>query len=209
MLFCSPKLQKELGIELSARQARKSSLSLGSWYSELFWCERRKCILFVSDTTYLSFVVLDVFRSEMRPLEAFFLKYLQSYLKHQGLSYNLRETLYEEYSKLKVASTNSAHMVDVVDELVFHARFLIGHGNRGGLRDVDSMEISRRLSDIPIPALDVLYPWRAARIALGIESELSAQIEVTSHHPLARRIGSPVLTVISGGLACGNYMNNK
>jgi len=201
MLFCSPKLQRELGLELSNRQLRGDGRSLGAWYAELFWGERRKCVLFVSDTTYLSFVVLDVFRSEMRPLDAFFLRYLQWYLKHQGLSQDMRDSLSEEYAGLKVATTDSPEMVDIIDELVFHARFLIGHGNRGGLRDVDSMEVSRRLSDIPIPALDVLYPWRAARIALGLESELSAQVEVTSHHPLARRVGSPILTVISGGIA--------
>lgn len=201
MLFCSPKLQRELGLELSTRQLRDDSRSLGAWYAELFWCERRKCVLFVSDTTYLSFVVLDVFRSEMRPLDAFFLRYLQWYLKHQGLSQDMRDSIAEEYVGVKVATTDSSKMEDIIEELVFHARFLIGHGNRGGLRDVDSMEVSRRLSDIPIPALDVLYPWRAARIALGLESELSAQVEVTSHHPLARRVGSPILTVISGGIA--------
>jgi hypothetical protein len=201
MLFCSPKLQRELGLELPSRQVRNDGRSLGGWYAELFWCERRKCVLFVSDTTYLSFVVLDVFRSEMRPLDSFFLRYLQWYLKYQGLSQDMRDSISEEYAGINVATTDSSHMVDIVDELVFHARFLIGHGNRGGLRDVDSMEVSRRLSDIPIPALDVLYPWRAARIALGLEGELSAQIEVTSHHPLARRVGSPILTVISGGIS--------
>ena len=201
MLFCSSKLQRELGLGLPTRQTRDDGRSLGAWFAELFWCERRKCVLFVSDSTYLSFVVLDVFRSEMRPLDAFFLKYFQWYLKHQGLSQDMRDSISEEYAGVRVAATDSSHMVDIVDELVFHARFLIGHGNRAGLSDVDSMEISRRLSDIAVPALDVLYPWRAARIALGLESELSAKMEVTSHHPLARRVGSPILTVISGGIA--------
>jgi hypothetical protein len=203
MLYCTPKLQKELGLEVPLlesvqEEARNNDLPLGDWYAELFWCERRKCVIFVSELTYVSFVVLDVFRSEMRPLEAFFRRYLLWYLRHQGISQILREDIFDEYAGVEMCAAVDSGMIDVVEELIFHARFLIGHGN-GGLRDVDSMEISRRLSDVPILSLDVLFPWRAARIALGLESPEHSATEVTSHHPLARRIGSPILTVINGG----------
>lgn len=198
MLYCTPRLQKELNLNLSGSTDAHAHHSLGGWHVDLFWCERRKCILFTSESTFLSFVVLDVFRSEMRPLRAFFLAHLESYLKAQGVPGHIRDEILDEYANVKLTPSDDPIMSETMQDLIFHARFLISHAERG-IRDIDALEISRQLSDVPITGLEALFPWRAARVALGLESSDDVAQPILSHHPLARRVGSPTLTVINGG----------
>jgi hypothetical protein len=207
MLYSSLRLGTELGIKGDKSKKTKSSIPrgpiafpvLGDWYAELFWCERRKCVLFVSETTRLAFVVLDVFRSEMRPLELFFIRYLQWYLKTQGLSNDLRDRVLSDYEGQPVVIFEDSPMREVVDTLVLHARLIINNRKHEGLRDIDSMAISQALSDIPTPDLPLLYPWLAARVVLGLEDAKTIRREIRTHNPLARRVGSPNLTIIQGG----------
>jgi hypothetical protein len=198
MLRCTAKVFKELGIaaDESGVLEDTSQLPLGDWFVNLFWCDRRKCVLFTSSTTLLSFVVCDVFRSELRPLRQFFLVHFSHFLQYQRVPSELRSHIIQSYSQTPVGKTNNRSVLGSMNDIMNNAKYLAARSQQEG--KLDPLEISRCLSDIPMASIDSMFPWKAARVALGLETPEEAAKPVGTLNPLARRIGSPSLMVING-----------
>jgi hypothetical protein len=200
MIRCTAKLLKEVGIVADTLEGCFTDYEmqpLGDWYANLFWWEKRKCVIFTSSTTYLTFVVFDVFRGELRYLKNFFLKHLNQFLIHQRISSPIRERIISAHEVLPIGKTNSRTLLSVMSDLTNQAKYLADCQHYEN-EPIDYQEISCKLSDMPIANNTLVYPWKIARVALGLESEEEALEPVSTISSLARRVGSPKLLVIQG-----------
>ncbi len=81
LIRCTQKLQKEMGLKKSDLREDEPAWSyLGSWHANVIHIDRRKCILFVNDTTLFNFIAPDVGRVQIRELGTLFRGYLQCVL---------------------------------------------------------------------------------------------------------------------------------
>ena len=100
---------------------------LGDWYGNLFYHNRKKCLLFVAEKTLLCFVVTEVTRSaDSQTCEEVFREGLFRLLLDEGFHANQVSQLLDECREIKYAATADRGMIGSMNELVKEAQFWLG-----------------------------------------------------------------------------------
>ena len=152
LIRCTQRLLKELGTpkpEL-VKEAQYPGL-LGDWYANLFRVDRRKCILFTNARTLYAFVVPAVTKGMLQALGDFFCTHLEENLRGEGFPNGTIRLVLDAHRKLRIGKTKSRGVLGSMNDYVKHYKFHVEW--QGGLTDSDTVDINRKLNEMPMSAL--------------------------------------------------------
>lgn len=154
ILRCTAKLLKLVG-EKPVADAGDGP----EWYGNLIWIERRKCLLFTHAETLFSFMVSDVRRADIAPLEPFVL----GRIRHELASEGLRPEPFGvgRDADMVVARTNDRGVLGSMNDLAFQCQHAAA--SDGGLEHLDMREWNRQLHRTPMGARKYGFPIDLAR----------------------------------------------
>ncbi len=151
------KLRKE---RVAEADGTLSSAPLGHWYVHRFRVDRRWAYLFMSESTFLSFVLFQGKKpvtAETLPL--MFLAGLEQLLTMKGFSAAQIDMALSPYSTGLFAKTDSRKTLGVMNDLVRCYASMIEFD--GGLASCDVTRIIFKLNDMPQRTLSWKSSWQA------------------------------------------------
>jgi hypothetical protein len=156
IIRCTAKLRKELGVRDSELSDREDDGFLGSWYSNLLWIDRRKCILVTNSVTLYSFLVPGVPRSQLQALDVLFASSLLENLESEGVGQSSLDAIRSECMPVFLSKTKSKSVLGSMNDLVYQIDATIR--GSGGLSPCDVGDLNRRLNRTPMGAIGYAYP---------------------------------------------------
>lgn len=147
-LRCTQKLLKEIGIAKSELcNISQSDAILGNWYANIFIVDRRKAIVFVSERTFLSFIVYGVNKRNIQVINEMLFNGLSQLLSLEGFSKNDIEKNMKGCEEIQLTVTNSKTVLGNVNDIVNLYKYSILYD--GGLKSCNLSEIITKINRTP------------------------------------------------------------
>lgn len=143
-LRCTQKLLNLLGEHPSAEEAIAEGE--GDWYGNLFWIERKKCLLFTHAESLFCFVVPDIRKADASPIGPLFVEHLQFELAIESLSTVLFGDM--DANDVQIAKTIDRSVVGSMVEFTFLCQHMID--SVGGLARTDITALNQQLRRTPM-----------------------------------------------------------
>lgn len=118
-LYCSNKLQKYIGFKDNQIEQDRHS-ALNSWNAHLFTLNRKKCLFFMNQDTYFSFVVYDIKKPDIKHLDKLFVTgFIKELNKLQLITPEQETTLKNRFTKLFLhKSINNRKVIGNINNLI-------------------------------------------------------------------------------------------
>jgi len=154
LIRCTAKLLREMGLGKVDPHAGASppESELGEWYANLFYIERRKCVIFSNAPTLFSIISFDVRRPEIRDLADLFRKGLERALRDERFSDEAIRRVLGETGEIRFDRTADRSVLGVMVDHVKTAQYLAWYD--GGLGKCDRVDIAKRLNRTPLAKKD-------------------------------------------------------
>jgi hypothetical protein len=167
-LKCTKKVQEYLGLkEQDLSASPHPSSVLGSWYVNQFVIGRRKAFIFMSERTYLSFIMFDAKKSnsDIEKLPLMCIRGVIQTLELHRASPDLIGRIVEDCRDVRYARTDSPKVLGNLNDLVARYKWLID--KRGGMQHADIGAIIVNMNSMPQRNLE----WNnSARVTLELLS---------------------------------------
>jgi len=166
-LKCTAEVQKILGLPKSAlAQAISTDASLGNWYINRFKIDQRDVYIFMSESTYLSFLLYQ----GKKPVTAttlpnMMLAGIEQLLLMRGYSKTIVGEALTPYHSGLYAKTDNRSVLGVLNDLVLCYRTMIEA--EGGLHSCDLTSIIMKMNKMPQRTLQWSNSWEAVQAKLG------------------------------------------
>jgi phosphoribosyl-ATP pyrophosphohydrolase len=165
LIRCTQKLLRVIGIKKSDLIDDDPKFGyLRTWYANLIWIDRRKCVLFTNEETLYSFLVTDVKKTDLSKIERLFVLNLRANLASEKFDSQVIDKVLKEYSEIVIAKTKSKSVLGSMNDLAFHCKFSVLRD--GGVTACDIIGINQELNRIPIGAIGYSYSIERLRIKL-------------------------------------------
>lgn len=175
LIRCTRKLLAEIEARV-ASLAEPHGARLGDWYAHLLQIERKKCVIFTSEQTLLTFLAVGLSRDAIKDYATLFRAGLRRLLEGEGFTPGDVDRLLVEYQDLALAPTTDRSVLGSLNDLARLAEAHIQH--HGGLRGCDLGTINHQLNRTPMSRLQMASPIDRTRRALE-GGELAAHPERT------------------------------
>src|SRR5262245_40050379 len=86
LLRCTRKLLAELETRIASEAEPAPGARLGDWYAHLLRIDRKKCVIFASERTLLTFLAVGLDRDAIRDYAALFQEGLRRVLESEGFT---------------------------------------------------------------------------------------------------------------------------
>ena len=186
LIRCAKKLLAEMEAQVASSSEPANVARLGNWYANLLRIERKKCVIFTSERTLLTFLAVGLSRDAIRDYTTLFQAGLSQVLEGEGFAPGDVDRVLTEYQELALATTIDRSVVGSLNDLARMAAAYVHHD--GGLRDCDLGTINHRLNQTPMSRLQMASPLEVTRSVLE-GGDLAAGPE---HLPAPRRKKRPV-----------------
>ena len=190
LIRCTKKLLAEMEAHVSSSSEPANAARLGNWYAHLLRIDRKKCVLFTSERTLLTFLAVGLSRDAIRDHVTLFQAGLRQLLEGEGFAPGDVDSVLDEYQELALAATTDRSVLGSLNDLGRMAAAYIQHD--GGLRVSDPGTVNRRLNQTPMSRLQMASPLETTRRALE-GGDLAAH---SKHPPASRRKKRPVSTTL-------------
>jgi hypothetical protein len=101
LIRCTQKLLREIGIKKSDLVDDDPQFGyLRTWYANLIWIDRRKCVLFTNEGTLYSFLVGDIKKANLTKFDHLFLSNLRANLESEKFDSQIIDKVLKEYSEI-------------------------------------------------------------------------------------------------------------
>jgi uncharacterized protein DUF6933 len=130
------------------------------WFADLFYVERKKCMIWVHRTTLLGFVRPAVVAAELREFHALFRYEFRTALASMALTESLLDR-FDVYGPESYAPTNDRAVVGSM--LDYRKMFEAMVGYEGGFGNADIRAINAVLNDTPMSVLKMDSAVRTIR----------------------------------------------
>ena len=153
LLRCTNKVLKELNMSKSSfPDVMENEHPLLEWYVNLFYFNRKKCLLFTNAASLFSFVAHDVKRKEIINLDKLFREELAKAMSYEDFNSEQIKFVNEQIGEIILLKTASHSILASMNDLVRHCIY-----SKIRLAEDDNMEdvgeIQRDLNEIPMGAL--------------------------------------------------------
>ncbi len=156
LIRCTKKLLKELKAKVAIAPEQPGGALLGDWYANLLWIERRKCVIFTSERTHLTFFVAGVNQDALRDFATFFRRGLRQLLEDEGFATAVVERVLDDYKELALAPTGDRSVLGSLNDL---ARLAAARAEYfGGLSRIPPGEMNHDLNLTPMGRLQMRSP---------------------------------------------------
>jgi len=152
--------------------------ALGDWYANLLRIEGKKCVIFTSERTLLTFLFPGLSRDAIHQLPAVLRDGLSKLLESETFADDVVGRLLSEYQDLAVVPTTDRSVLGSLNELSRMAEAYVHHG--GGLESCDLRAINHRLNQNPMSRLQMASPMAVTKSLLDGDLTMSASRKRTS-----------------------------
>lgn len=165
-LKCTAQVQSIIGLTPSQLlQAEPSAAPLGNWYVNRFSLGRRKAFVFMSETTLLSFLLLQGKKPvTVETLPRMLLAGLEQLLSMRGLPADAVERALAHYDTGAFSKTGNRSDLGSLNDLVLRYQHIVCH--RGGVDHCDLTDVIMRINETPQQRLGWCNSWEAAESKL-------------------------------------------
>ncbi|MDA7979488.1 MAG: hypothetical protein MPJ50_12050 [Pirellulales bacterium] len=155
LIRCTQKLRKEMGLKPADLCESADDSLLGAWYAHLFFEERKKCVLFVSEKTLLCFLAPALSRDRIRKLDEVFRDGLFRLLLDEGFQPDHATPVFNECRTIRYAATADRSMTGTVNEMVKDIQFMLP--DFGGVATPNLPALHHRLNRNPLKRNEYQY----------------------------------------------------
>jgi len=162
-LYCSNKLQKYIGFK--ENQVKQTIVpELNSWNAHLFNINRKKCLFFMNQETYFSFVVYDIKKPDIKNLNQLFITgFLFELNKLKLITHEQEIQLKEHFSGVFLHS--SINNRKVIGNMNSHIQILDFH--KYEFEDMQDYFNTETLNKIPLKQIEYMYPYEAIQTKIN------------------------------------------
>jgi hypothetical protein len=147
-LRCTSKVIKFLGLKPGdLKEAKEPDSLLGDWYVNMFVVDRRKTLLFMNETTLLSFVIYGVRKDTIKKIPDLLLCGIDQLLTFEGLTIAEINKIFTRYESIEFTKTNSRSTLGNMNDLMELYKHSILY--EGGLKHCALTDIIRRINRTP------------------------------------------------------------
>lgn len=119
LLKCTKLVRDFAGIKVDAMStAIYDQSALGSWYVHLFTVDRRRTLIFMNETTLMSFISYGIKKSHCSNLDIVFRRGLEQLLRMENVRENKIQEVVATYAELSFARTDSRSVLGTLNDLV-------------------------------------------------------------------------------------------
>ena len=157
VLRCTGKVLKELGIKKSGLSfISESQEPLKEWYVNLFYIDRKKCLIFTEAQSLFTFIVFGLYRKEIKTIEKVFRKGLSKILYYHNFNAKQINHILKTCDDFCFSTTISRKVLGSMNDMVF------GYKNHLYLMEQITEEIEidilRSLNDTPMGSIKYEFP---------------------------------------------------
>jgi len=133
IIRCTAKVLKELGVSRSQiKDYPDQPGPLQEWYANLFYRNRKKCLIFTNTDSLFSFIVPYVYRKDIKNILELFRKGLSKALFYETFDAEQIKKIMSLADDVIIAKTNNRSVLGSMNELVFQCQvYLDMHEDEG------------------------------------------------------------------------------
>lgn len=179
VICCTAKLLKEIGIsnaDLVKDVSEKSTL--GEWYANLFYFERRKHVIFINARTLFTFISFDVKKSQIKNLGELFRIGLGKALLEENFEGSLIQRLINECQDIQFAKTQNRVVIGVMIDHVKHTKYMLP--DESGIWNFST--IVKQLNRTPLLTQKFSYSIEELGRVLGVKVDPTLKLKPQSLH---------------------------
>lgn len=175
VLHCTKRLLTEGSFSECSLNAFPSEENLQEhWYAHLFFCHRKKCLIFTHEQSRFSFVVPSIGRYDVRHIGQVFSKKLPKAMFYEEFGAAEIKEVSEQINPISLAKTESRAVVGSMNEFIRHFKWHMEDEPLGTEPDISS--INRKLNEMPMRVLKQ-YKLPIEEFRLLVKSNLSTNVE--------------------------------
>ena len=149
---CTQKLLKLLGVSPLEVEADERQEGFGDWYANLIWIEGKKCLLFTSERTLFSFLVPNVRKENLCDLGLVFRTNIKEALHTIKIPMSSIAQFLLALGEIRVGRTQNKSVFGSMNDYAFQYKIYVLQ--KDGLQNCDIADITRRVNDSPMRAID-------------------------------------------------------
>ncbi len=153
IIRCTQKLLKELKLKPEDEVADNF---LESWHANLFYIERRKCVLVTNDSTLFTIFIPSLKKPDFKTFPFIFGQQVFKNLIQEEIPQELIEVVLSACEKITYSKTNNRSVLGSMNEQKMMLEHIIY--SQGGLPHADLYEIHHELNRNILSAIDYNYP---------------------------------------------------
>ncbi|VAW32990.1 hypothetical protein MNBD_CPR01-182 [hydrothermal vent metagenome] len=129
---------------------------LGSWHANMFYIERRKCVLVTNDLTLYTMFIPYLRKEDFKVFHIVFGQNLFKNLLYEKISQKDVETVLEEYQDIQYAKTDSRSVLGSMNDQKYQLEYIIYA--KGGLDNTDIYQLNSELNRNILSAIKYRRP---------------------------------------------------
>ncbi len=154
ILRCTQKLLKELKSDFKDEISEKNFLY--SWHANIFYIERRKCVLITNDSTLFTMFIHSLRKPDFDTFYHVFGQNIFKNLLNEEIPQNQIEMVLRACEKIKLAKTNNRSVLGSMNDQKYQLEAQVQ--SQGGLAYTDIYELNYRLNRHILSAIDYKRP---------------------------------------------------
>lgn len=179
LIRCTAKLLKEIGLTNSSLvDSAQDESTLGEWYANLFFVQRKKCIIFTNARTLFSFISFDINRAQIKNLGEVFRRGLGKALLDEDFDGALIQRLVNECRDIRFAKAHDRSVLGVMVDHIKNTKWMVMRD--GGLERCNFSEIIKQLNRTPLLTKEFTYSIEELGRVLGTRPLTSAHTSPNS-----------------------------
>ncbi|PIQ88697.1 MAG: hypothetical protein COV72_07150 [Candidatus Omnitrophica bacterium CG11_big_fil_rev_8_21_14_0_20_42_13] len=168
LIRCTVKLLKELNLAASElTDSVPSELKLGEWFANLFFIERKKCLIFTNTRTLFTFISFAVNRTQIKNIGELFRAGLGKALLDEDFDGAVIQRLVDECHDMQFSKTNNKSVLGAMNDHVKTAKWMVWRD--GGLGKCNFPHLIKKLNRTPFSTRRFAYAIEELGKVLGIE----------------------------------------
>ena len=100
---------------------------LGNWYANIFNIERRKTLIFMSENTYLSFILTGVRKDNIKKFPEIFYRGLEQLLTYEKFDTRKIDRVLDDCLSIELTKTYSRSVLGNLNDLLIYMKILYIH----------------------------------------------------------------------------------
>jgi hypothetical protein len=158
-IYCSQKLSTLLGLPRKSKELTTATVDPHSWNAQLFYLNKRKCLLFMHKQTLYAFLVLNIVKKDLGDFPKFFRQHFTDQLFADQLSNSQTTTFLDTaYEFITFFPTdNDKRIIGSINDCIFRIR--IYDSRREGTQSLSPTYVGYQLNKTPMGAIDYADPY--------------------------------------------------
>ncbi len=169
IIRCTQKLLSELKIKPAVVESPVDSF--WCWHANVFYIERRKCVLITNDKTLFCLFIPLLKKPDFQSFHDVFGQFLFKNLLYEQIVQNQIETVLDECREIQYGKTNSRSVLGSMNDQRFQLEYFIE--SEGGLAQTDVYELNHHLNRSIMGAIQCKHPIEEFTKQLNFLSQTS------------------------------------